>query len=79
MNVNTVFEYPPIPDRNFDWSATFDGYDEGDFIGRGRTEMAAVLDLFDHTLLTAFEREPAPNDSDWEKVQALLKCVKEKT
>jgi hypothetical protein len=33
---------PPIPDRSFDWSATFDGYEPGDSIGTGRTEQEAI-------------------------------------
>lgn len=49
MNISTSFEYPPIPDRRFDWLAvdddTYDG--EGCPIGHGRTEAEAVLDLLD--------------------------------
>jgi len=41
----TAFVNPPIPVRDFDWSATRDGYDEGDPIGWGRTEAAAIDDL----------------------------------
>ena len=41
----TEFVYPPIPVRTCDWSAVIDGYDEGDPIGRGPTEMAAISDL----------------------------------
>ena len=41
----TAFVNPPIPCRGFDWSATRDGYDEGDHIGWGRTEAAAIDDL----------------------------------
>lgn len=37
--------YPPIPDRRFDWSATFDGYEPGGPIGFGRTEQEAIDDL----------------------------------
>lgn len=47
MKIQTSFEYPPIPDRRFDWSAvdddTYDG--EGCPIGRGPTERDAVMDL----------------------------------
>lgn len=39
------FEHPPIPDRSMDWSATRNGYDEGDPIGRGPTPIAALADL----------------------------------
>ncbi len=38
-------ELPPIPTSLFDYSATFQGYDEGDPIGRGRTPVDAVADL----------------------------------
>lgn len=45
----THFEYPPIPIRQFDWSAidddTYDG--EGCPIGRGATEEDAINDLLD--------------------------------
>lgn len=39
--------YPPIPVRSYDYSACFDGYDEGDPLGRGPTPQAAVGDLLD--------------------------------
>lgn len=42
----THHEYPPIPDRQFDWSAVTDNYDgEGSPIGWGRCESDAVEDL----------------------------------
>ena len=41
----TNFEYPPIPTRCFDWSATRDGYEPGDPIGVGATELQAIEDL----------------------------------
>lgn len=43
--IRTEFIYPPIPDRRFDWSATFDGYEPPDPIGYGPTEFAALVDL----------------------------------
>lgn len=50
----TSFDYPPIPDRAFDWSAVLCDYDgapdsrgPNSFIGRGPTETAAVADLLD--------------------------------
>ena len=43
--IKTHFVYPPIPDRNFDWSATFDSYEPGNLIGYGPTEEAAIADL----------------------------------
>jgi hypothetical protein len=41
----TTFDYPPIPIRNYDWSAVREGYDEGDLIGHGKTEQEAIDDL----------------------------------
>lgn len=49
INVRTNFDYPPIPVRNFDWSAvdddTYDG--EGCPIGHGATEQEAIADLLE--------------------------------
>lgn len=36
--------FPPIPDRQFDWCAYYDGHEEGD-TGYGRTEADAITDL----------------------------------
>lgn len=51
MRIRTTFVYPPIPIRDFDWSAvddeTYDG--PGCIIGTGRTEQAAVMDLYEQT------------------------------
>jgi hypothetical protein len=50
----TSFDYPPIPDRNYDWSATLADYDGApdatgptSLIGHGKTEAAAVADLLE--------------------------------
>jgi hypothetical protein len=45
--IRTTFEYPPIPDRSFDWAAYFDDGDENSFVGRGATELEAVFDLLE--------------------------------
>jgi hypothetical protein len=49
MEIRTHYEFPPIPDRRFDWSAidrdTYDG--EGCPIGWGRTEAEAIADLLE--------------------------------
>jgi hypothetical protein len=37
--------FPPIPMRQFDWSAVFDGYEPGELIGYGRTKQDAIDDL----------------------------------
>jgi hypothetical protein len=44
-NIITQFIHPPIPDRSFDWSAVYEGYEGGDPIGYGRTEWEAMQDL----------------------------------
>lgn len=41
----TSFDYPPIPIRDYDWSAIRESYDEGDLVGYGRTEQEAINDL----------------------------------
>jgi hypothetical protein len=41
----TVHEYPPIPNRNFDWKAYWDGEEETNHCGWGRTEEEAIADL----------------------------------
>lgn len=47
MKIRTEYVYPPIPIRQFDWSAvdddTYDG--PGCAIGYGPTEEAAIKDL----------------------------------
>jgi hypothetical protein len=47
MKIRTSFDYPPIPNRSFDWSAidddTYDG--PGSPIGSGPTKEAAIADL----------------------------------
>lgn len=52
MKIRTNFDYPPIPVRDFDWSAidedTYDGAEDSgtrNQIGRGRTEAEAIADL----------------------------------
>lgn len=50
MKIRTHFEYLPIPDRRFDWSAvdddTYDGAEDSHCpIGHGATEQEAINDL----------------------------------
>jgi hypothetical protein len=40
--IHTHYVCPPIPVRDCDWQATFDGYEPGDSIGTGRTEQEAI-------------------------------------
>ena len=47
LKIRTNYDYPPIPIRDMDWSATLDGYEGGDPIGRGHTEDEAIADLKD--------------------------------
>jgi len=56
VKIHTSHDYPPIPVRSFDWSATDDNYDcdydqDGFFtscpIGRGATEQEAINDLIE--------------------------------
>lgn len=47
MKIVTSYDYSPIPDRRFDWSAVNDNYEPGCPIGYGRTEQEAIADLFD--------------------------------
>lgn len=52
--INTEYMFPPIPDRRFDWVATFDDYDGAPdsanrgHIGYGRTEAEAIADLIEN-------------------------------
>lgn len=52
MKIETSFVYPPIPIRQFDWSAidadTYDGADDSNCpIGYGATEQEAIDNLLD--------------------------------
>jgi hypothetical protein len=40
--IHCEFIYPPIPIRQFDYQATFDGYEPGCPIGHGATEQEAI-------------------------------------
>lgn len=43
--IKVHFEHPPIPVRDHDYSAVFDGYEPGDHSGSGRTEEDAIREL----------------------------------
>lgn len=48
MKIRTEFVYPPIPIRQFDWTAIDDDtYEGGGPIGCGATEEEAIADLLD--------------------------------
>jgi hypothetical protein len=46
MKIVTSHMPPPIPTRNFDWVAYFEGDEEG-LSGHGATEKEAILELYD--------------------------------
>lgn len=45
--INLQYVHPPIPDRDYDWCATLDGYDMGDPIGQGMYPTEAIADLLE--------------------------------
>ena len=47
MKIDTFYDPKPVPGRQFDWEATFEGYDAGDPVGYGATEQEAVQALLD--------------------------------
>ena len=58
MKIKTNYEYPPIPIRDYDWSAidddTYDGAEDSHCpIGWGRTEEEAIADLMQQLLENA--------------------------
>ena len=55
----TDYEFPPIPDRRFDWAAWVDGREEGP-VGRGATESAAIQDLLRDLDADEDSGEPRP-------------------
>ncbi len=52
--IDTHFDPPPIPVREYDWSAIYDDYDGAEdapnrgHIGYGRTEVEAIVDLVEN-------------------------------
>jgi hypothetical protein len=42
IKIITSHNYPPIPIRDYDWSAIREDYDQGDLVGHGTTEEAAI-------------------------------------
>ena len=49
--ITTSHDCPPIPVRDYDWSASREDWDEGDFIEYGRTEQEAINDLLEKEYL----------------------------
>lgn len=64
MKITTNYDYPPIPERGWDWSAvdsdTYDGaedsHPDNQIVGRGRTELDAINDLVEQLTEAAYER-----------------------
>lgn len=48
LGIKTDHWAKPIPERQFDWMAWYDGDEESGQFGFGRTEQAAVDDLTDN-------------------------------
>ena len=49
--ITTSHDCPPIPVRDYDWSASREDWDLGDLIGYGRTEQEAIDDLVEQEFL----------------------------
>ena len=64
----THHEFPPIPDRQFDWCAYWDGEEETQHCGWGRTEAEAVADL---RRLDQERGEAEMSDEEWAVTLAL--------
>jgi hypothetical protein len=58
MKIITQYRNPPIPVRDFDWCAYFEGPEDW-VVGSGRTELAAVADLYSLFV----DQEDAPGHS----------------
>jgi hypothetical protein len=48
MKIVTRNVRPPIPIRQFDWAAWYDGEEENGGYGYGPTQKAAIVDLLDN-------------------------------
>jgi hypothetical protein len=74
LKIRVEFVYPPIPQRQFDWSAALDGYEPGDPLGYGPTKWEAVRDLIDQLEDRDENGDPPPSppyDTLEEKKQSL--------
>ena len=45
--IESHFEYPPIPIRNFDWVTHIVGAEPGDIFGWGRTKDDSIADFWE--------------------------------
>ena len=48
MKIVTRFVYPPIPIRDYDWCAYYDGEEEAGHYGYGSTEEEAIKDFIEN-------------------------------
>lgn len=60
--IHTTHVRPPVPSRQYNWQAIFDGYEPGDSIGTGATEQEAIDWLIAeeaHLIASEHSKEPA--------------------
>ena len=50
LRIDVEHVFPPVPFRDCDWRATFDGYEPGALMGYGRTKDRAVDDLLERAI-----------------------------
>jgi hypothetical protein len=60
----TSCQYPPIPDRRFDWIAYIDGDEESGNYGYGPTEEAAIADWVESYAEEYEERDAAQRERE---------------
>jgi hypothetical protein len=58
-SVITHHIHPPIPQRQFDWVALFEGDEESQTHGYGASKLEALVDLADNTVEAMCERRDA--------------------
>lgn len=63
--IKTIFQFPPIPDRRFDWVAFIDGDEEAGRYGYGPTEAEAISDFIENWA-DEYEQE----DAEWRERNA---------
>lgn len=74
--LKTSFDYPPIPVRDHDWSAWFDGDEEDGLYGYGATEEEAIASFLEQ-LACADELDPAFREHamDWLKPEDIKRGI----
>jgi hypothetical protein len=75
--IRTTFIHPPIPMRQFDWVAYYDGQEPDGPTGWGRTEEEAIADLKEQAEPVTTE-EVQRIRQNWEQYEAeLARCRQE--